>query len=80
MQSEARKKAVLDAKMKAEEYAQALRAGVGQSNSYFEGANRSFSPVYRVMEMKARQCRSNKAIAPGEMEITVKGKCRFLLN
>ncbi len=79
LQSEARKKAVLNAKMKAEEYATALGQSAGKAIHISEVQTDHYQPVYRVMEMKADSA-EQQSIAPGEMEITVKVNVEFLLN
>ncbi len=79
LQSEARKKAVLNAKMKAEEYARALDQNAGKAIRISEVQTDHYQPVYRVMEMKADSA-EQQTIAPGEMEITVKVNVEFLLN
>lgn len=79
LQAEARKKAVMNAKMKAEEYAKALGQEIGKAISIDEVQTDHYQPVYRVMEMKADSAESQESIAPGEMEITVKVNVAFLL-
>ncbi|WP_324719235.1 SIMPL domain-containing protein [Salinimicrobium sp. HB62] len=79
LQSEARKKAVLNAKMKAEEYARALGQSAGKAIRISEVQTDHYQPVYRVMEMKSDSA-EEQTIAPGEMEITVKVNVEFLLN
>lgn len=78
LQSQARKKAVLNAKMKAEEYAEALGQDAGKAIHISEGQTDNYQPVYRTMEMKADS--AEQSIAPGEMEITVKVNVQFELN
>ena len=79
LQSEARKKAVLDAKMKAEEYASALGQKAGKAIHINEMQTDNYQPVYRMMEMKA-DTSGQQSIAPGEMEVTVKVNVDFQLN
>ena len=79
LQSEARKKAVLNAKMKAEEYASALGQSAGKAIHISEVQTNNYQPVYRMMEMKADSA-EQQTIAPGEMEIAVKVNVEFLLN
>ena len=79
LQSEARKKAVLNAKMKAEEYAEALGQSAGKAIRISETQTDHYQPVYRVMEMQSDSA-EKQTIAPGEMEITVKVNVEFLLN
>lgn len=78
--TEARKKAVLDAKRKAEEFAGPLEQEVGKAISISESSGDNFQPVYRAMEMKASDdSGAQETIAPGEMEITVKVNVGFQL-
>lgn len=79
LQSEARKKAVLNAKMKAEEYASALGQSAGKAIRISEAQTDHFQPVYRVMEMKSDSA-EQQSLAPGEMEVTVKVNVEFQLN
>jgi uncharacterized protein YggE len=81
-QSEARKKAVENAKMKAEEYASALKVRVGSVISLQEVTNNNYGgpQVYRAMEMKSADASSQKeTLAVGEMEITSKVDVNFSL-
>jgi hypothetical protein len=79
LQSEARKKAVLNAKMKAEEYASALGQRAGKAVHINEVQTDHYQPVYRVMEMKSDSS-GQQTIAPGEMEVTVKVNVEFQLD
>jgi uncharacterized protein len=78
LQAEARKKAVLDARLKAGEYADALGQKIGKAINISEVQTDHYQPVYRVMEMK-QDSAEQETIAPGEMEITVKVNVAFLL-
>lgn len=81
LKSEARKKAVANAQMKAKEYAGVLNQTVGKAISISEmnndGAPR---PMYRMSMMEASADNSGKTIAPGEMEIRTSVNISFLLN
>lgn len=79
LQSEARKKAVLDAQMKARDYAEALGQSIGAAIKISEVQTDQYQPVYRVMEMKADSA-EQETIAPGEMEVRVKVNVDFLLQ
>lgn len=79
LQSEARKKAVLDAQMKAKEYAEALGQEIGKAIRISEIQTDHYQPVYRVMEMK-QDSSEQETIAPGEMEVRVKVNVDFLLK
>ncbi|MFD2518509.1 SIMPL domain-containing protein [Salinimicrobium flavum] len=78
LESEARKKAVLNARKKAEEFATALGQKIGKAHSISEQEGGMFPPMYRTMEM-ASDSAEKQTIAPGEMEITVKVNVQFLL-
>lgn len=80
LESEARKMAVLDAREKAKEYAQALGQEVGKAHTINEQNSGDFPPMYRAMEMKSADSGNEQTIAPGEMEITVKVNVAFFLN
>lgn len=79
LQSEARKKAVLDAQMKAKEYTEALGQEIGKAIRISEIQTDHYQPVYRVMEMK-QDSSEQETIAPGEMEVRVKVNVDFLLK
>lgn len=81
LESEARKKAVLNAREKAKEFAGALEQEVGKAHMINEIENGNFPmPMYRSMEMKAADNEQQETLAPGEMEITVKVNVSFLLK
>jgi uncharacterized protein YggE len=79
LESEARKLAVLNAREKASEYAQALGQSIGQAHSISEVETGNFPPMYRAMEMKSADSEEKQTIAPGEMEITSKVNVGFIL-
>ena len=78
---EARKRAVLNAKTKAEALAEPLGQTVGKAFMISEGSSSNYQPVYRAMEMKASadQASNQKTIAPGEMEVNIKVNVAFQL-
>lgn len=78
LQAEARKKAVLNAKSKAKEFAEALGQQVGQALIIDEVQTDHYQPIHR-MEMKADSSAEQETIAPGEMEVTVKVNVSFFL-
>ncbi len=81
--TEARKKAILDAKRKAEEFAEPLGQEVGKAVSINENSGNNFQPVYRMAEMmKASDATeaSQETIAPGELEVSVKVDVGFQLH
>lgn len=80
LSSEARKKAVANAKMKAEEYAGVLQQQVGKAIYIRENVTSNVpSPVYRAMAMDEAGS-SKQTLAPGEMEIRVIIYISFELN
>ncbi len=79
--SEARKKAVLNAKSKASEYASSLNQTIGKAISISEVQTSNFPPMYRMNEMKASSdSLEQETIAPGEMEISAKVTVAFELK
>lgn len=79
--TEARKKAVLDAKSKASEYASSLDQSIGKAISISEVQTSNFPPMYRMNEMKASSdSMEQETIAPGEMEISAKVTVAFELK
>jgi uncharacterized protein YggE len=79
--AEARKRAVLNAKTKAEALAEPLGQTVGKAFMISEGSSSNYQPVYRAMEMKASsdQASNQETIAPGEMEVNIKVNVAFQL-
>lgn len=80
LESEARKKAVLNAKKEAEEYAGALGQKLGGAYKITEVENDNYQPVYKVMRMESADSAEGQTMAPGEMEITVKVNVGFILR
>jgi len=82
LESQARKKAVENAKMKAEEYASVLNQSVGKAVSISEFRN-SGGPqpmMYKSTMMADESGGSQQTISPGEMEIRTTVNVSFLLN
>lgn len=82
LESQARKKAVENAKMKAEEYASVLSQTVGKAVSISEFRN-SIGPqpmMYKSAMMSDESSGSQQTISPGEMEIRTTVNVSFLLN
>ena len=81
LESQARKKAIENAKMKAQEYAGVLNQTIGKavSISEFSGTS-SPQPMYRAMAMQSDSSGGQETIAPGEMEIRVNVNVSFLLD
>ncbi|MBZ9631525.1 SIMPL domain-containing protein [Salegentibacter sp. LM13S] len=79
--AEARRKAVLNAKEKAEALAEPLGQKVGNAFMISEGSSNNNQPVYRAMEMKASsdQASNQETIAPGEMEVSISVNVAFQL-
>ncbi|TVZ25237.1 hypothetical protein JM83_0139 [Gillisia sp. Hel_I_86] len=80
--SEARKKAVLNAKSKASEYASSLDQTIGKAISISEVQTSNFPPMYRMNEMKmsSNSVEEQETLAPGEMEISAKVTVAFELK
>lgn len=80
LESEARKKAVLNAQEKAREYATALRQDIGKAQSINELESGNFpQPMYKAMQMDIAESGQQETIAPGEMEISIKVNVGFIL-
>ena len=81
LESEARKKAIANAKMKAEEYAGVLDQTIGKAISISEHQSVNYpQPMYKSMAITADESGGQQTIAPGEMEIRVNVNVRFILN
>ncbi len=82
LESQARKKAVEHAKMKATEYASVLNQKVGKAISISEFTNSGGpQPMYRMAMMEATSSDQNgTTISLGEMEIRTTVQVRFLLD
>lgn len=79
--TEARKRAVLDARKKAEEYVSPLNQRLGQALTINELETNYFPPMYRMNEtMQASSDGAvEESIAPGEMEVSAKVTVGFQL-
>jgi len=82
LEAEARKKAIENAKMKAQEYADALGQPLGEAYFVSEIQNQAYQPVMMnaKMDASAVESSSRETIAVGEMEITVKINVGFFLK
>ena len=81
LESQARKKAIENAKMKAEEYSGVLNQSIGKAISISEyRTDNNPQPVYRTMAMQSDTSGGQQTLAPGEMEIRVNVNVSFLLN
>lgn len=80
--TEARKRAILNAKQKAEQYVAPLSQSVGKALMISEIETNSFPPMYRGLEsMKAQSdAMQEETIAPGELEVNVKVNVGFELK
>ena len=79
-QAQAREKAVLDAKQKAQELAAPLNLKLGNAYYINENSGNSYQPVYRMAELKMSDAsESSESLAPGEMEVSVKVQVAFQL-
>ena len=80
--TEARKKAVLNAKSKASEYASPLNQSIGKAISISEVQTNNFPPMYRMNEMKmsSDSGEQQETLAPGEMEISAQVTVAFELK
>lgn len=82
LESQARKKAMLDAKQKATEYASALDQKIGKaaSISEFQQINNGPQPMFRTsMMVESDASGGQQTLAPGEMEIKVRVNVSFYL-
>ena len=83
LEAEARKKAVLNAREKAQEYAQALGQQIGKAIEIRESGSSGVQPILRASAVKLEAYDSSASgpqIAPGELEITSRVNVSFLLN
>ncbi len=81
LESEARKRAVINAQEKAREFAKALDQEIGKAHMINEIENGNFPrPMYRGLEMESADSGQQETLAPGEMEITVKVNVSFILK
>ncbi len=81
LESQARKKAVENAKIKAQEYSGVLNQTIGKAVSISEFSQvNSPQPMFRAMAMVSDSSEGQQTLAPGEMEIRVSVNVSFLLN
>ncbi|GEQ87227.1 SIMPL domain-containing protein [Patiriisocius marinistellae] len=80
LEQEARKNAVINAKMKANDYAGVLQQSVGKAIQISEFQQSSSpKPMYRAMAMDGEMAGGQQTISPGEMEIKVSVNISFEL-
>jgi hypothetical protein len=81
LRSQARKKAMENAVMKAKEYVGVLNQTIGKAVSISEFQNSVVpQPMYRSMAMADEGAPSKQTLAPGEIEIQAKVTVSFILN
>lgn len=81
LETEARKKAVLDAQKKANELANALGQEIGKAHSINEiGGGGYPQPMFKAAMMDVATEESAETIAPGEMDVTIKVNVAFMLK
>ncbi|PVW15777.1 SIMPL domain-containing protein [Marixanthomonas spongiae] len=82
LKSQARKKAVENAKAKAEEYASALGQAIGKAVmiSEFQKPDYPQPPMYKTAMMESDASGGQQPIAPGQIEIRTTVNVSFLLN
>lgn len=80
--AEARKRAVLNARKKAQEYAETLGQKIGKAITISEMEKNNFSQVYRMNEMmkSSDDVASEETLAPGEMEVHSRVSVGFHLD
>lgn len=81
LETQARKKAIENAQMKAKEYASVLNQGIGKAVSISEfRINSDPRPMYKMAAMSDSSGSEEQSIALGEMEIRTTVNVSFLLN
>ena len=81
LESQARKKAIENAEMKAKEYAAALKQTIGKAVLVSEFRNVSEPrPIYKMAMMDSTSSDGGQSIALGELEIQTTVNVSFLLN
>ncbi|WP_310993040.1 SIMPL domain-containing protein [Aequorivita marina] len=81
LESQARKKAIENAQLKAKEYASALNQTIGKAVSISEfSSSPGPRPMYRMAAMSDSSGSGDQSIALGEMEIKTTVNVSFLLN
>ena len=81
LESQARKKAIENAQMKAKEYASALKQSIGKAVMVSEFQNNSSPrPMYKMAMMDSASSDGGQSIALGEIEIQTTVNVSFLLN
>ncbi|VXB04465.1 conserved exported hypothetical protein [Flavobacterium sp. 9AF] len=80
-ETEARKKAVLDAKMKAEDYVLVLGQKIGKAIIISDTSTPNYpQPMYRNVMLKAEMDTANETLAIGEIEVTANVTISFVLE
>ena len=80
-ETEARKKAVMDAKMKAEDYVSALGQKIGKAILITDNSLSNFpQPMYRNVMVKSMEAAPNETLAIGEIDVTATISISFILE
>jgi uncharacterized protein len=77
--SEARKKAVKNAKLKAQEYASVLGQSIGKA-IYISEFQKTISPNSMLRNTMTMDTETQQTLAPGEMQVSVRVNVSFVLN
>ena len=81
LKSQARKKAIENAVMKAKEYVGVLNQTIGKAVSISEFQNAiAPQPMYKAMAMQSDSAGERETLAPGEIEIRTSVNVRFVLK
>jgi uncharacterized protein len=79
LRSEARKKAVENAKLKAREYASVLGQSIGKA-IYISEFQKTISPNSMLRNAMTMETETQQTLAPGEMQVNVRVNVSFVLN
>jgi len=79
LRSEARKKAVENAKLKAREYASVLGQSIGKA-IYISEFQKTISPNSMLRNTITMDAETQQTLAPGEMQVSVRVNVSFVLN
>jgi uncharacterized protein YggE len=81
LKAQARKKAIENAVMKAQEYVGVLNQTIGKAVLISESQNSiAPQPMYRAMSLQSDSAVEKQTLAPGEIEIRTNVNVRFVLN
>jgi uncharacterized protein len=79
LRSEARKKAINNAKLKAREYASVLGQSIGKA-IYISEFQKTISPNSMLRNTMTMDTETQQTLAPGEMQVSVRVNVSFVLN